>query len=543
MKVQYPRTTAYINGKIITVDSQDTVAQAMLVGGDKILAVGTTKEILEISPSYAEIIDLENRTVIPGIVDSHVHVEMAVTNLELGLSIECPKVSTIQQLLDAIEQRALTMKPGEWLIVRGPNVMDTKLVEKRLPTIEELDRVSPHNPCSVWSAAHYAVLNTLAIKEKGWWHEAKLPMAATMARDPVTGKATGKYSEIWDVDGILNPWDDASVKEALARGIPKYFTKYGITSVLELSYTTRCVKMYQELLNEGRLPLRMKVFLQHPQEMQIDKILEMGLCRNMGNDFLSFGGIKLFADGVMGHANGFAFDDVKWTQEELNEIVLKAHLADYQIVTHTLSPTGIEMAISAYENALRVRPKKDHRMRMEHAADRWNRTINGKPFLSDEQKDRIRKAGIMQVPTPQFIYAFPDRPGVPMRTMMNEGFIIPGASDTTASQPESSNPWHSIWCLVKRENMYGKVHTPQECLSVLEALRVFTLWGAYGFFDEKIKGSLEPGKLADFCILDRDILTCDVDAIRETKVDVTVVGNEVRYESGQFKLNIGGNSR
>ena len=84
--------------------------------------------------------------------------------------------------------------------------------------------------------------------------------------------------------------------------------------------------------------------------------------------------------------------------------------------------------------------------------------------------------------------------------------------------------------------MYGKIHTPEECLTPLEALRVFTLWGAYGFFDEKIKGSLEPGKLADFCILDRDVLTCETDAIRETKVDVTVVGNEVRYESGAFKF-------
>ncbi len=536
MNALFPHTTAYMNGKIITIDEHDTVAEAMLVAGDRIVAVGTNEEIRAIIPAYAQEVDLEGRTVIPGIVDSHVHVEMAVTNLELGLSIQCPQVSTIQQLLDAIKERAKTLKPGEWLIVRGPNIMDQKLAEKRHPTIEELDRVCPNNPCSVWAAAHYAVLNTKAIQEKGWWHEGKLPMASTMARDPKTGKITGLYSEIWDVEGILNPWSDAAVKEALACGIPKYFTKYGITSVLELSYTMRGVRMYQELLNEGRLPLRMKVFLQHPQEVVLDKLIEMGYCRNMGNEFLSFGGIKLFADGVMGHANGFPFDDVKWTQEELDQIVLKAHMADYQILTHTLSVTGIEMAIQAYEKALKIHPKADHRMRMEHAADRWNRTINGKPFITDEQKERIRKASIMQVPTPQFIYSFPNRPGVPIRTMMNEGFIIPGASDTTASQPESSNPWHSIWCLVKRENMYGQIHTPDQCLTLMEALRVFTLWGAYGFFDERIKGSLEPGKLADFCILDRDVLTCEIDSIRETKVDVTVVGNEVRYSSGAFSF-------
>ena len=140
------------------------------------------------------------------------------------------------------------------------------------------------------------------------------------------------------------------------------------------------------------------------------------------------------------------------------------------------------------------------------------------------------------MPTPQFIYAFPDRKGVPMRTMMNEGFIIPGASDTTGTQPESSNPWHSIWCLVARKNLYGKVHTPEECLTPMEALRVFTLWGAYGAFEEKIKGSLEPGKLADFCILDRDFLTIDTDYIRNVGCDVTVVGGSIKYSSGAFNI-------
>jgi predicted amidohydrolase YtcJ len=535
LNILHEKTSAYINGKIITIDAKDTVAEAMLISGDRIIAIGDTKEILEITPTWAEKIDLEGRTVIPGIVDSHVHVELAVSSLELALSIECPKINTIQGLLDAISERVKTMKPGEWLIVRGPNVMDTKLAEGRHVTIEELDKVTPQNPTAVFSACHYTVLNSLAIKEKGWWHEGKLPFPATLARESSTGKLNGLYSEIWDIDQILTPWDDDSIKGAFERGIPKYFTKYGITSVLELSYSMRGIRMFHELINEGKMPLRMKYFFHHPNEIEVDKLIEMGYVKGCGNKWLSFGGIKLFADGVMGHANGFAFDDVKWTQKELDEVIFKAHSADYQILIHTLTPTGIEMAVNAYEAALSRIPKNDHRHRMEHAADRWMRTINGRPFISDDLKSRIKKACIIQVPTPQFIYAFPTRPGVPMRTMMNEGYIIPGASDTTASQPESSNPWHSIWCLIKRENMYGQIRTPGECLTPMEAIRVFTLWGAYGFFDEKIKGSLEPGKLADFCILDRDVLTIETDAIRETKVDVTIVGNEVKYSSGAFK--------
>lgn len=121
-----------------------------------------------------------------------------------------------------------------------------------------------------------------------------------------------------------------------------------------------------------------------------------------------------------------------------------------------------------------------------------------------------------------------------MRTLINEGYIIPGTTDSTGSQPESSNPWHSIWCLVTRKNLRGEVHTPEECLTPLEALRVFTLWGAYGAFEEKRKGSLEPGKLADFCILDGDLMTMDQEQIRNMKVNATIVGGEIKYATGDF---------
>lgn len=524
---------AYVNGKIVTVDQNNAVVEAMLVEDGRILATGTTKEILSVAPAGTETVDLAGRTVVPGIVDSHCHAELAITNLENGLSIQCPPIASLTVVLAMIEEKAKTLAPCQWLIVRGPNAMASKLEDKRLPTIEELDRVTPNNPAVLFAAPHYSVLNTLAVEETGYWHETLLPKYASMGRDPKTGLATGLYTELWDMLNMI-PWDDATVERSLRDGQVPYFVRHGITSIHEYCYSNRGMRMWQKLRRENELSMRMRFFVQCPQVCNLDDVIALQFGRGFGDEWLSFGGVKIFVDGVMGHANGFPYDDVKWTPKELNETILKAHNAGYQIIMHALTPTGIRMAADALENALAQSPRADHRHRIEHSADRWLRSINGKPYISDETKDKFRKNHILSVPTPQFIYAFPDRAGVPMRTMMREGFIIPGASDTTGTQPESSNPWHSIWCLVARKNLYGQVLAPDERLTPMEALRVFTGWGAYGAFEENIKGSIEPGKLADFSILDRDFLTVEEDDIRNVRSDATIVGGKVRYSSGKF---------
>ena len=527
---------AYVNGRIITIDPQDTVAQAMLVAGDRILAVGVTRDVLELAPSGAETVDLEGRAVIPGLIDGHVHAELTSVNQKLGVLVEIPRVQTVEEVLTLVAQAAASTPSGQWIIARGPNAMASKLREKRLPTMEELDRAAPNHPTALFSAIHVCVLNHEAIRRTGFWHETRLPPACSMGRDRATGEPDGVYTELWGHPGFMIPWDDESLYQAQKSGVMDYYVSGGVTSIHELPYSVKGIRNWQRMRREDSLPLRVRMFMTHPVPVDLDRLIGMGLERDFGDDWLSIGGVKIFVDGVMSHADGYYMPDLKWSQEELDELVIKANDAGYQLWLHTLSPPAIARAVSSYETALAKTPRADHRHRIEHCADRWNRRMGRVPFVPPELKAKIKSLGLIPVSTPQHISAFPDREGVPMRTLIREGIVTPGASDTTASQPESSNPWHSIWCLIKRENMYGRVHTPEECLTPMEALRVFTLWGAYGFFDEKIKGSLEPGKLADFCILDRDFLHVEVDAIRETNVDVTVVGGQVRYASGAFKI-------
>jgi predicted amidohydrolase YtcJ len=490
--------------------------------------------MLAISPKGSKIVDLKKRAVIPGIVDGHVHAELTAANQKLGLIIQCPEVGTVEEVLNLISEYAKKIPKGEWLIIRGPNAMANKLAEKRLPTIEEMDKAAPEHPAALFSAVHICVFNHNAIEKTGWWHETRLPMTSTMGRDQTTGEPNGVYTEIWGEKSFLIPWGYDKLVEAMHEGVLEYYASGGITTIHELPYSSGGIRGWQKMKYENRLPVRVRLYLTHPNLIDIDEFLKLGFGKDFGDEWISIGGIKLFVDGVMSHANGFMMDDLKWSQGELNDLVAKANDAGFQLWLHTLSPAAIKCAVEAFEYALGITPRVDHRHRIEHCADRWNRILDGKPFVSRELKEKIKRLGLIPVSTPQHISAFPDRPGVPTRTLINEGYITPGASDTTGAQPESCNPWYGIGCLVSRKNLYGKVLTPEECITPIEAIRMNTLWGAYCGFEEKIKGSLEPGKLADFCILDQDPLTIDSDAIKDITVSTTIVGGEITYSSGSF---------
>lgn len=530
------KTTAYYNGKILTVDPNDTITEAILVAGERIVALGTNQEIRGLAPEYSTAVDLGGHTVIPGLIDAHVHAELTCVNQKLSVLIEIPAINTVEEILNMVRERAAITPRGQWIIARGPNAMASKLRDKRLPTRQELDIAVPDHPLAVFSAIHVCVMNSAAIEKTGYWHETLLPRFTSMGRDRVTGDPTGVYTELWSAnETFMIPWKDEEVLCSQREGLLDYYVSGGITSIYELPYSIRGIRNWQTMRSESSLPVRVRMYLTHPVPVNIDEFLKTGICMDFGDDWLSVGGMKLFVDGVMSHADGYYMPDLKWTQSELNEIVQKAHNAGFQLWLHTLSPIAIRYAVTAYENAIMKNPRQDHRHRIEHCGDRWTRQFtDGTPYMSNELKAKIGHLGIIPVSTPQHISAFPDRPGVPSRTLLDEGFVFPGASDTTGAQPESCNPWYGLGCLVTRKNLYGQVLTPEECLHPLEALRINTMYSAWCGFEENKKGSLEPGKLADFCILNDDLLTMDPEGIKDMKVLATVVGGDAKYVDKDF---------
>lgn len=276
------KTIAYVNGKLLTVDANDTIAEAMLVAGERIIAVGLTDEIKFLAPDYAKEVDLGGRTVIPGLIDAHVHAELTSVNQKLGVLIEIPKINTVEEILSMLRERAAITPKGQWIIARGPNAMASKLIDKRLPTRQELDAVAPDHPVAVFSAIHVSVFNTLAIQKTGYWHETRLPRSSSMSRDRATGEPTGVYTELWGADEtLMAPWDDLSVFKAQREGLLDYYVSNGITSIYELPYSVRGVRNWHKMRREGTLSARVRMYLTHPVPYALDDFLKTGI----GMDF------------------------------------------------------------------------------------------------------------------------------------------------------------------------------------------------------------------------------------------------------------------
>lgn len=518
---------AYYNSNVVTMDEQNPQAEAFLVADDRIVAVGSSQDIRAMLPAGGKAVDLMGKTVLPGFIDSHVHLDTAVPDLEKACMIPMPGTDNFEQLFNRIREYAKDVPKGEWICCRAPFNMNKKLAEGRFPTPAELQEICPDHHLMVFSSSHYVVLNQRAIDALGWHNETRVPPNVTVGRDPKTGKLTGVYSEA----GMylpMAPWNLDTVTDLLRTGVIRHFVRYGATSAHDVPWSGQGVLAWQRLRAQGDLPIRLTFFQLSRTMAEFDRFMDSGFRSGFGDNWLRLGGVKLFADGIMGHANMHPMIDLKWTREELNSLIERAHKEDFQIWVHALTPQGIRMTMDAMIRAQKLHYRSDPRLRIEHAGDRVPHMV------TFEMLDEMKKYSIWPVPTPQFIHTMPERRGVPMRTLIDRGFIIPGSTDSHGTVPEGMNIWLSIWAMVSRENSQGKVLAPEERISPLEALRVFTLWSAYGAFEEHIKGSVEPGKLADFSVIGRDPLRCAVDDLPDMPVHMTVVGGEKKYDDGTF---------
>jgi predicted amidohydrolase YtcJ len=521
--------TALVNGKIITVNQKNDIAEALLLIDDKILSVGTTQEIIKQLPKGGTQIDLGGRTVIPGIVDSHVHLELTVNQLENGINVHQPGCDTLEDLFGRIKGAAAKTPKGQWLIATASNMFVDKIAENRFPTRCEFDEICPDHPLIFTSEVHVMIMNSLAIQKLGWTQESLVPKGVMIGRNPQTGELTGVYGEGWN-DLSLTPWGYEKLLTALKSGVVKHYVSKGVTSAHELVYSFDGLKAWQQLRNEGALPLRLKFFLTNHELLNIHSLFDCGLEKGFGDQWLSLGGMKLFADGISLHGNLYGVADLKYSQEELDYLIFEAHRRNLQVWIHVCSEEAYNRAVGACKRALELMPSEDARMRIEHSGDAmflW--------FSNPKEKlIAMKKWGLVPICTPQFSHAFANY-CTPYKSYIRQGFILPYNSDTTGSQPEACNPWHGIWTVVTRKNYCGKVNLPEECLSPMEAIRMVTLWGAWGAFEENTKGSLQPGKLADLVVLGRDPLTCDPDALRDMPVELVLVGGKAKSASDSFK--------
>lgn len=515
-------------GKIITVDGSNTIAEAIAVVGNRIAEVGSIGSVEPYIGPGTQIVDLDGATLLPGFIDAHNHVEGSATGQFFRLPVSVPPLETAGDVLDKIRQRANELAPGTWIEGQGTYYQP-------MPTRDQLDMVVPDHPVVIRWSAHDVIANSKAMDMSGIDRNTPDPAGGHIERGP-DGEPTGVFR---DARQLLD-LPEASYEDKL-RAIPltlrELWLENGVTSVYTMD-TPEGVKALQELRSRGELPpvrLSMSFVL---GRFDLDALISTGIHTGFGDEWLKIGAIKVLFDGVWGttaatykphYGTTDNYGNLSRTGEQLVDEVMKAHAAGWQIWIHCNGPRAQNLALDAFEAALERYPRHDHRHRIEHFANF---------VVEDKILDRMEQLGVIPVPQASFIWRTTDellhQEGRPrlytLRTLIERGFRPPGNADSVGTQPFSINPMFSFTRAILRTSKFGSEVDPDEAISIMDAIRMHTIWAARSGFEEDIKGSLEPGKLADMVVLSKDPLSVAPEELMSIKATMTIVDGRIVFK-------------
>ncbi len=531
---------AAINGKIVTMDPKMTQVEAIAISGGRVVGLGSTSTIRPFIGPRTNVIDLEGMTALPGFIDAHHHLQIASTTLGLMAQCHTPPNKSIDDIIQRLKAWESQVPSGEWIIGQGCLLQDLKLRERRLPHRYELDKVSKDRPVVFRPGMHVTVLNSKALEILQITKATQPPQGAVIEYDPSTGEPTGITRDFWHHIPFPDP-DEDQITKAVETYIPKFCLANGVTSIHDLPETTLALKIYQKLLANGRLPLRIRFYYRIPDMIEMNTVIASGLAREFGNEFLRLGGVKIFIDGGISSAGAcfheaYAFDKRQYgvpavDPEILNQHLISARRAGLQAVLHAAGDKAVDIALDAVHHAQSMCPATDHRTRIEHMGNVYPRKY---------QFEKAKQLGILPVPNMGFIYSFGDQieyllgperaaSGFWCRRLIEDGFKIPGSSDATGTHPENSNPFFCISRSITRKTFSGKSISPEEKISMTEAVKMYTNYAAFAGFEEKEKGSLEIGKLGDMIVLSNDPWETDESEIEHINVLYTILGGKIVY--------------
>ncbi len=503
-----------LNCKGVTMDFGKPTCEAIAVSGDKIFALGTNEDISKLIGSSTKVIDANNASVLPGFIDSHVHL------MQTGLN---KAVANLKEVKDNAEffrvllEHEKTLDNNEWL--RGFGYNETLFIEKHLPSIEELDRIFPERPVFLTRTdSHSCFVNRKAFSLLNI--PAETSGVEVDSRDNVTGILKGLANSTARKQILDNHIEADTRKKALTRACIDALAE-GVTTIHALEGGEVFSELDVETFLDVQNSLPVRTVLYH-QTMDIQKVLREGLPR--------IGGC-IIVDGSLGSRTAALFEpycdspttgSCYFEQRQIDEFVLEAHKNNLQIAMHTIGDRAIEMLLCAYEKALEEYPRKDHRHRFEHFS-----------VPTYDQVVRAGKLGVSVSTQPVFDYYGGRENGLHLkilgperkkraymqRTLIEAGILLSGSSDSDVSP---ISPLLGIYSVLLNSK-------PAERLSLFEAIKMFTINSAKLAFEEDKKGTVTVGKLADIVILDRDIFTCQPEDLIKVKVDKTIIGGKVAY--------------
>lgn len=518
----------FYNGEIHTMVNETDVCHAMAVYDGKIIATGSTEQICAIKAKKS--IDLQGKNVFPGFTDTHQHLAMYAKSL---LNVQISGCKSLQELQGKIKKRAAETPPGTWIIGRG---FDHELFDPPImPVREALDAAANDHPVLITRyCGHISVANSLALQLAKVGTHGEAP--GTLDHDEC-GRLNGILREsaaTAAITAMIPEVDLNTFKNMLAKACFQH-AAVGITSIHTVGvheHGKEYIGIYQELEEEGRLPIRINV--------SSDQYLDIGIHTGFGNEKIKLGYYKAFADGSLGSRNAALFEDysdnpgnkgiLNHTQDELNAMCRKAYEQGMQLGIHAIGDKGIDLALNAFAYACAEHPREDSRFRLIHAMCCNERLLKKMkdlkvivdiqpPFISNTNIDwSIDRLGPGRI---QWAY--------PWKTYINNGLVLTGGSD---SPVEIFDPLWGIFSIVNRQAADGHPaggFQPQERVSVYEALCMYTKNAAYASFEEHVKGTLECGKFADFVILSNNPYTVEPFAIKDIQVEQTYVNGENVY--------------
>jgi len=537
-----PADLVLMGGRIVTMNDGYPEATALAARGQTLVAVGSDEEVDRYIGPDTEVIDLGGALAVPGLIEGHGHfLGLGRAKMQLDLN----GVADFDEIIAMVEAAVAEAEPGQWILGRGwhqekwasapePNVSG-------LPYHHKLSEVSPENPVYLTHASgHASMVNALVMEMAGIDRRSPDPPGGEIVRDG-RGRAIGVLLETAEnlaADLIDNKWDEATIRRMIELASEECLAN-GITSFQDAGSSFRLVELLGGLAEAGELDLRLWIMLSNDNEGLAAGLPGFEVYRK-GDGFLTVGGIKRLADGALGSRGAWLLEPYSdlpdsiglniVTPAELRESARLAAEHGLQLCTHAIGDRANRVTLDVYEETISTRPDgRDLRWRVEHAQ-----------HIDPEDLPRFAELGV--IAAMQAVHCTSDGPWVPVRLgddrsregaymwrdLLDSGAVIAGGTDVPV---ESVDPIPDYHAAVTRQMNNDALFYPQQSMTRVEALRSRTLAAAYAAFEEDIKGSLEPGKLADVTVLSKDILEVSAEEILDTRVLYTIVGGEVRYRA------------
>jgi predicted amidohydrolase YtcJ len=525
------------HGKLVTMDADRHTAEAMAVRDGKILAVGAESRILACASPATKTVDLGGKTVLPGLIDVHTHAIDWASSLARGDIDFTTGVSSVRDITMQVANRAATTPAGDWIV--GFGWSDFRLAERRYITRKDLDAVSPNHP--VWLehvSGHLGVANSMALAMVGITREEATPPGGVIERDSA-GELTGIFKDnAMELLTSRLPADSPDLPVRAARLASERAVEVGLTTIHDFVGSSDEIRGYQQALERGWLKVRVQVVPRVSNVADAERLVKSGLFTGFGNDRLRMGGVKMFADGGMAARTIAVYPPgpegepenlglLVWKTEDMQKAHHLLAAGGWQLITHAVGDRAMNQVMDSYAAAMKSLNLVEPRFRIVHAG-----------ISTPAIQKRMHDLHVLADSNPPFVYWIgswfrlyrPERVrwSYPGKSYFDNGVHVAAGSDVSVTP---IRPWWGIWAAVERRELStGEILAPEERLTVMQALQLYTRNGAYTGFEENKKGSLEPGKLADFIIIDRDVLTVPSGELKDVEVLATYIGGELVFE-------------